>query len=144
MLMSLAAGLAISLAGSIDRLMEDAKTPHFMQMHSGELSTGGLETFAAQNDNVDDFQILEFLNLDGSDIILGEHALTGSLQGNGLCTQSSRFDFLLDLDQRPVKPAKGELYVPICYLKDGTARAGDTAMVCLLYTSRCCPQSRAG
>lgn len=129
MLVSLAAGLAISLTGSIDRLMEDAKTPHFMQMHSGDLSTGGLETFATQNDNVDDFQILEFLNLDGSNIILGEHTLTGSLQDNGLCTQSSRFDFLLDLDQRPVKPAKGELYVPICYLKDGTARAGDTAMV---------------
>ena len=58
MLVSLAAGLAISLTGSIDRLMEDAKTPHFMQMHSGDLSTGRLEIFAAQNDNVDDFQIL--------------------------------------------------------------------------------------
>lgn len=129
MLVSLAAGLAISLSGSIDRLMEDARTPHFMQMHSGDFSRDGLETFANQDTNVADFQVMEFLNVDSSQIMLGNNPLTGSLQDNGFCTQSKQFDFLLDLDQERVQPQPGELYVPVCYLKDGTAQTGDSAVI---------------
>lgn len=129
MLVSLAAGLTISLSGSIDRLMTDARTPHFMQMHSGELPEDGLKAFAEQNPNVADFQVMEFLNVDSSQIMLGDNPLTGSLQDNGFCTQSEQFDFLLDLDQKRVQPQQGEVYVPVCYLKDGTARTGDAAVI---------------
>ena len=129
MLMSLAASLAVSLAGSIDRLMADAKTPHFLQMHAGELPGQELEAFAAKNRDVEDFQVLEFLNLDSSMFRLGNHSLTDSLQDNGLSTQSSRFDFLLDLNQKPIQPKQGELYVPVCYLKEGIVKEGDLAVV---------------
>lgn len=129
MLMSLAASLAMDLAGSIDRLMTDAKTPHFLQMHAGKLPIDELEAFAEQNRDVKDFQVLEFLNLDSSKFRLGKHPLTGSLQDNGLSTQSSRFDFLLDLNQTPIRPKQGELYVPVCYLKDGLVKEGDVAVV---------------
>ena len=37
MLVSLAVILALNLAGALDRLMVQAETPHFMQMHSGPL-----------------------------------------------------------------------------------------------------------
>lgn len=45
----------VSLTGAVNRLMEDSKTPHFMQMHSGALDTAGLKTFAETNSSVDDF-----------------------------------------------------------------------------------------
>ncbi|WP_044356652.1 hypothetical protein, partial [Paenibacillus sp. E194] len=35
MLVSLAAILIVNLTGALDTLMIQAKTPHFMQMHSG-------------------------------------------------------------------------------------------------------------
>ena len=39
MLVALAAVFAVNLVGSIDTLMTQAQTPHFMQMHSGEIDT---------------------------------------------------------------------------------------------------------
>lgn len=55
LLLSLVSILSINLTGAVGRLMEDSKTPHFMQMHSGALDTAGLKTFAETNSSVDDF-----------------------------------------------------------------------------------------
>lgn len=129
MLLSLAAILTVNLSGAVDRLMLDAKTPHFMQMHSGELDKAALKAFARENGNVTDFQVLDFLNVESGQIILGGNSLAGSLQDNGFSVQSKRFDFLLDLDNKPVDPSDGELYVPVCYFQDGTAAVGDKASV---------------
>lgn len=129
MFLSLSAMLGGSLYGAVGRLMEEAETPHFMQMHSGALDMGQLEEFARDHGNVSDFQVLGFLGVDGSQIILGRNSLSGSMQDNGFSTQSSRFDFLLDLDNRPVHPGPGELYVPVCYYRDRTAAVGDEATV---------------
>ena len=45
--------------------MEQAQTPHFMQMHTGDFSREALEQFAAENENVESFQIMPFLNIEG-------------------------------------------------------------------------------
>ena len=129
MLVSLAAILVVNLSGSIDTLMLRAKTPHFMQMHSGDIDTSRLLSFAKQNDDVDEFQVLEFLNVDGTEIVLGGSPLAGNVQDNGFCTQSDKFDYLLDLDGNVIQVSDGELYVPICYMKDGTAKIGDKALI---------------
>lgn len=130
MLLSLAAILTVNLFGAVERLMTDAKTPHFMQMHTGEIDMAGLEAFADGNSNVADFQVLSFLNLENTDIILGGNMLTDSVQDNGVCTQSETFDLLLDLEYQPVKPQRGEVYVPVCYWKDGIVNMGDQASLC--------------
>ncbi len=130
MLVSMAAVLAVNLSGSIDTLMKRAETPHFMQMHSGDLDTARLRAFAENNGNVDEFQVLEFLNVDGGSIIIDGKPLAGSVQDNGFSMQSERFDYLLDLDGNVINAADGELYVPICYMKDNTAKAGDKAVIC--------------
>lgn len=130
MLLSLAAILSVNLFGAVDQLMMDAKTPHFMQMHTGELDMRELVNFAKDNSNVANFQVLRFLNVDNTKITLGDNSLTGSLQGNGFSVQSRQFDFLLDLNNQPVTPKNGELYVPVCYFKDGTAKVGDLAFLC--------------
>jgi len=129
MLVSLAAVLIINLSGAIDTLMTRAETPHFMQMHSGKIDTAGLTAFAEQNGGVEDFQVIEFLNVDGAEIVIGGNSLAGSVQDNGFCTQSSRFDYLLDLDGEIITVTEGELYVPVSHMKEGTAEPGDRAVI---------------
>lgn len=130
MLVSLAAILIVNLSGAIDTLMGQAKTPHFLQMHSGEIDTVRLTAFAEQNSNVDEFQVLEFLNVEGTQILINGNSLAGTVQDNGFCTQSEKFDYLLDLDGNIINVSNGEVYVPISYMKDGTAKPGDRAVIC--------------
>ncbi|WP_044480582.1 ABC transporter permease [Paenibacillus antibioticophila] len=129
MLVSLAVILVIHLSGAIDTLMTRAQTPHFLQMHTGEIDTARLAEFAEQNDHVDDYQVLEFLNMDGARIILGDNSLTTNIQDNGFSIQSEKFDYLLDLDGNIIHPSAGELYVPISYMKDNTTKVGDKAVI---------------
>ncbi len=129
MLVSLAAILVINLSGALDTLMKQAKTPHFMQMHSGEIDFARLTSFAQQNNNVDDFQVIEFLNMDGARIIFGDRSLANSVQDNGFSIQSEKFDYLLDLDGNIINVSDGQLYVPISYMRDNTTKVGDEAVI---------------
>lgn len=128
-LVSLAAVLVINLTGAIDTLMTISKTPHFMQMHSGEIDTQRLNSFAKQNDNVDEFQVIEFLNVLGSEIVIQGKNLASNVQDNGFTTQSDKFDYLLDLDGNIIKVSDGEIYIPICYMRDNAAKVGDKAVI---------------
>ncbi|MGE7091854.1 ABC transporter permease [Lysinibacillus sp. NPDC048646] len=129
MLVSLAAILVVNLSGSLDTLMKQAKTPHFMQMHSGEIDSARLTSFSEHNNNVDDFQVIEFLNMDGAQIIFGDRSLANSVQDNGFSMQSEKFDYLLDLDGNIINVSDGELYVPISYMRDNTTKVGDEAVI---------------
>ncbi len=129
MLVALAATLVVNLSGAIDALMQRARTPHFMQMHVGDLDRARLDAFAAANASVVDHQVLEFLNLDGAAFVFGDRSLAGSVQDNGLAVQSEAFDFLLDLDGKVISATTGEIYVPLTYLQDGSARVGERATV---------------
>ncbi len=129
LLVSLAAILIVNLSGAVNTLMTQAKTPHFMQMHSGEMDAVRLAAFAEQNSHVEDFQVLEFLNVDGAHIIIGGNSLANSVQDNGFSTQSKKFDYLLDLEGNVINVSDGEIYVPISYMKDGIARVGDRAVI---------------
>lgn len=126
---SVAAMLGINLFGAVDHLMEEARAIHFLQMHSGEIDTEELSRFAQTQGNVESFQLGRFLNVDGSDIFIGEHSLEGSVQDNGFSTQNEEFDFLLDLNGNVIHPADGEVYVPLGCKKDGSAESGDTLTV---------------
>ncbi|MFJ7952685.1 FtsX-like permease family protein [Lysinibacillus sp. NPDC096418] len=125
MLVSLSAILIVNLSGGIDTFMRQAKTPHFMQMHAGDIDTVRLSDFAEHNSTVDEFQVLEFLNVDGARIIIDGKSLADNVQDNGFSTQSEKFDYLLDLDGNVINVADGEIYVPVGYMKDGTAKVGD-------------------
>lgn len=129
MLVSLAATLVVNLSGAVDTLMTQGKTPHFLQMHSGELDLARLEAFAKQNPSVSDFQALEFLNLDGAQIIFESGSLADSVQDNGLAVQSEKFDYLLDLDGNIIEVSDGQIYAPIAYMQDGSAKVGEQVVV---------------
>ena len=87
-----------SLLNSIDRLMEKAETPDFLQMHSGEIDLPMLEDFAASHSEIDRMQIAAFLNLENGELSLGECSLADNTQDNGLSVQNGSFDYLLDLE----------------------------------------------
>lgn len=129
MLVSLAAILIVNLTGALDTLMTQAKTPHFMQMHSGDINFPRLKSFADGNYNVEEYQVVEFLGMDGTQIILGDNSLTGSVQDNGFSIQNEKFDYLLDLNGDIINVADGELYVPITYMRDNTTKLGDKAVI---------------
>jgi len=125
MLVSLAAILVVNLSGAIDALMVRSKTPHFMQMHAGELNMKRLTDFVDQRSDVEDYQVVEFLNVDSAMIIFEDGSLAGSVQDNGFSVQNERFDYLLDLDGNIIQVSDGEVYVPIPYLQEGLATIGD-------------------
>jgi putative ABC transport system permease protein len=130
MLVALAAILAVSLAGAIGNMMAQAETPHFMQMHSGDIDQSSLDAFAERDRNVAEYQALEFLNIDNSEIAIDGESLIGSVQDNGFSMQSGSFDYLMNLDSEIIYPADGEAYVPLAYMKDNTAQIGDALAVC--------------
>lgn len=126
MLTALAVSLTVDLFGAIDNMLISAKSPHFMQMHTGNVDMKLLKNFADTNDSVKDYQVLEFLNIEGADIVIGHDSLVGSIQDNGLSVQSEKFDLLLNLNGEVIHPADGEIYVPIYYLQEGNLALGDT------------------
>ena len=125
MLTGLAILLFASLTESIDVLMEEAETPHFLQMHTGDMDDASIAGFAQQRDDVEEMQICTFLNLQNSQITIGEASLENNMQDNGLCPQSESFDYLLDADGTIIYPSDGEVYVPVCYRKEYGIQAGD-------------------
>ena len=86
MLVSLAAILVVNL-GCAEYIDDTSQNPHFMQMHSGEIDSARLLLLRSDH-NVDDVQVMEFLNMDGTRIRLGEHSLANSVQDNGFSMQS--------------------------------------------------------
>ncbi len=127
MLTALAASLSANLMGAIDHMLLSAKSVHYMQMHTGGVDMGQLRSFADSNRTVEDVQVLEFLNLEGADIVIGEDSLAGSIQDNGLSVQGDKFDFLLDLNGEVIHPANGEMYVPLYYKEE--AALGDPVVI---------------
>ncbi|WP_270171889.1 FtsX-like permease family protein [Paenibacillus sp. SYP-B4298] len=125
LLVSLAAVVAIHLFGAVDTLMTQAKTPHFLQMHSGTVDRTRLDSFAAENSLVDQLQVVEFLNVDNARLFIDGRSLAGNVQDNGFTVQNEHFDYLLDLDGKAIEVADGEIYVPITYWKEGLANIGD-------------------
>ena len=126
MLLSSVILLIFNLSGSIDELMRKAQSPDYLQMHQGDIDQEKLENFAKSNKQVKEWQVLEFVNLEGYKIIINGHSQEGAVQDNGLVYQSEKFDFLLDLDNQVVQVNEGEIYLPLMFYKEGICQTGDT------------------
>ena len=129
MLLGLSILLYASLADSIDSLMNEAKTPDFLQMHTGELDLDRLNDFTQQREDVEAMQVCTFLNLQNSQISIGNESFENNMQDNGLSCQSSLFDYLVDADNKVIYPSEGEVYVPVCYRKEYGIKSGDVMRI---------------
>lgn len=121
--------LFVGLLGSVDTLMEKAQTPDFLQMHAGEISETELLRFVEENEQIREYQVLNFLNLENSSMTLDGHSLADSTQDNGICVQSGRFDYLLDLENEMIKVSDGEIYVPVCYRQEYDLAVGEKMQI---------------
>lgn len=115
MLVSLAVMLFMELLGAFGKSAEKAVIPDFMQMHTGSIDETQISAFAESRSEVKNFQICSFLNLNNSEIVLGNNSLADSTQDNGLSVQGDSFDFLLGMDNELPHVEKGQVYVPVCY-----------------------------
>lgn len=129
MLLGLSILLYASLADSIDSLMTEAKTPDFLQMHTGELDEDDVYSFSQQREDIEAMQICTFLNLQNSQISIGNESFENNMQDNGLSCQSSLFDYLVDADNEVIYPSEGEVYVPVCYRKEYGIKSGDVMRI---------------
>ena len=117
------------LLGAIDRLMERAQTPDYLQMHAGAVVEKEIQEFAQANAQVKECQISRFLNLENDKIYLGEHCLVESTQDNGLSVQNPSFDLLLDENNQLPQVNEGEVYVPVCYRQQYDLQVGDLMQI---------------
>lgn len=141
MLTALTLLLLSGLMGAIDDLMDQARVPDYMQMHTKDktaMETGEdiwesekaqIVRFAESCESVSKWQICPFLNLDNSRITLGGHNLADSTQDNGLTVQGKKFDYLLDTDNKIPEVLPGEVYVPVCYRSRYGLSVGDTMVL---------------
>jgi len=130
-LLASGAGLIIQLKASLDSLFEQSMAPHLVQMHAGELDRNRVETWAAGNPLVDQYQIVEMITVDGSHLTLGSWASTedDGVMDISFVVQNPRFDFLLDRDNRPMLPAPGEIGVPLYYREARDLAVGDRVRI---------------
>ena len=118
-----------SLSSAIDCLMLKAQTPDFLQMHTGEIDEEHITRFSKNRSEVEAMQICGFLNLQNSQLTIGEHSLVNNTQDNGLCCQNESFDLLIDAENKKIHPNPGEVYVPVCYKNEYGLKAGDLMQI---------------
>ena len=117
--------------GSVDALFEQAKPPHFLQMHRGDYDRATLSEFAGQHPEIESWLIEDMLGFDGAAIAWQQPAtgesgdFSGSLIDNLFVTQNQDFDFLLDQAGTIPRPSTGEVYVPVNYQQSYGLRIGD-------------------
>ena len=124
-MISLTTMLFMNLTGAITHLMEVAKTPDYLQMHTGEIDTEALERFALGRPEVMDYQVLPFLNLDNSILTLSGQSMLDSTQDNGISVQGDEFDYMVDLQNELPTVLPGQVYVPVCYESVYQVETGD-------------------
>lgn len=126
---ALSAVLFTDLLGSVNGLMDMAKTPDYLQMHAGEMDVDQVEAFAEEYPGVDCWQVSSFLNLENNTLTLGNSNLAENTQDNGLCMQGEKFDYLLDMNNTCPEVKTGEVYVPVCYRSLYDLQIGDTMQI---------------
>ena len=122
--------LTVSLTSSIERFVETAKSPHLLQMHSGNVDRKRLQNFVQQHPEIASWQLTDFVNVEGSAIRINrQDSLQDSSQDNGFSSQNQNFDFLLDQYNRPAQPQPGQVYIPLYYYNSGKIKISDKIRV---------------
>ncbi|MEE0931184.1 MAG: ABC transporter permease [Acutalibacteraceae bacterium] len=129
-LMAAGTMIIIQLFDSIDSMYEVAKPPHFMQMHVGDIEEEKIGEFAEQCDYVTDWQIVDMVNIDGSNIWITKsdnttYSLSDCMLGLGMVKENEKYDLLLNEDNEPVYPNSGEIGVPVILLDSYDMSIGD-------------------
>ncbi|WP_000580363.1 FtsX-like permease family protein [Bacillus cereus] len=126
-LIASAAGILVDLFGSMDRLFKNSNAPHFVQIHAGEIDQRAIDTFVFRNKLVKKQQTVEMITIHGSNVFINDrkHAENNSVMDMSFVKQNRSFDFLLDLENQVIDVSRGEVGVPIYYMKEKDLKIGD-------------------
>ncbi len=123
--------IVIQLFSAINNLYEKAQPPHFLQMHSGDVEVSLLENLAESDPHVTDWQLMEMLNVDNTQIWVTKPdgvrlSFSDCLIDLGIIRQPEQYDLLLDTNNQRITPARGEIGVPLILLDQYHMEIGDT------------------
>ncbi|MGC9312544.1 MAG: ABC transporter permease, partial [Sediminispirochaetaceae bacterium] len=131
LLLATGSNLVVELSNSLNALFENARAPHFVQMHAGELDQGGIDRWSAAQELVREQQTVEMINIDGSALFLGagSPAEEDTVMDISFVTQNRGFDFLLDSGNGRQEIAPGEIGVPVYFMQKNGLKRGDQVRV---------------
>lgn len=134
-LMATGAMVIERLTGAVDRLFDEARPPHFLQMHTGDYDAAALDAFAQRHPEIAAWTVVQLYGFDGAAISWERPAsglsgdLSESLIDNLFVTQNRDFDFLIDENGAIADPGPGEVFVPVAH-RDGVGlQPGDRLRV---------------
>lgn len=125
LLVSSGSRMIMELTSSIQYLFSESKTPHFVQMHAGELDQAKVISWAEADPNVEQHQIVEMVNIDGANLFLGAESEKNSVMDIDFVTQNQDFDYLLNLNSEMIQVNDGEIAVPVFYMQQNKLRIGE-------------------
>ncbi|MEU3308271.1 ABC transporter permease [Nocardiopsis sp. NPDC006832] len=134
-LMATGAMVMERMLGSVDELFEQARPPHFLQMHVGDIDTDALERFADRHPEIEAWHVVEAIGLDGAALSwershTGESGdLSDSLIDQLFTTQNEEFDLLLDETGAAPHPSPGEIHLPVAHRTAFDLRVGDVLRI---------------
>ena len=131
MLIAGAFSIIADMAGAMDDFFEEAKPLHYMQMVTGAIDQKAIDDFSAEHELVTAQQTSELLGIDNNYIYYGDNPepYADSVMEISFVTQSPRFDFLLDENNRIVSVEPGGIAVPLYAIDAYNLKAGDTVAV---------------
>lgn len=124
------AGLIAQLGGAADALLDQARAPHLVQMHAGDVDKHSIDRFAHDNPNVTDHQVVELLTLNSSDLVFAGVDQRDNVQQNSLVVPPKSGDLLLNEDNQPIDAVEpGTVIMPIMYKIEGSLQVGDVVEI---------------
>lgn len=125
LLVSSGSRMIMELTSSIQYLFSESKTPHFVQMHAGEMDQAKVHTWAKDQPMVAQHQIVEMVNIDGANLFLGAESEKNSVMDIDFVAQNQDFDYLLNLNSEIIQVKDGEIAVPVYYMQQNQLSVGD-------------------
>ncbi|KGE16347.1 ABC transporter permease [Paenibacillus wynnii] len=131
LLVSAGSSMIMELSNSLNNLFTASKAPHFVQMHSGELNQSEIDDWTSKNDLVKAQQTVEMINIDGSNLYLGNDTESekNSIMDLDFVRQNTSFDLLLNLESQVIQLSRGEIAVPIYYKQQKNMNIGDKVKI---------------
>lgn len=131
LLVASGSNMIMELVNSLNYLFTQSNAPHFVQMHAGEIDQGDIDRWASSNNLVGSQQTVEMINIDGSNIYLGNSGTTekDTVMDIGFVAQNPSFDFLLDLENQVIQVSRGEIAVPIYFMQQNDLKIDDKVRI---------------
>lgn len=106
-------------------LWATAHPPQALQMHTGKMDEAAIKTWAADQPEIEDVQIVPTLPIPVAKLWVDGKYQGDSVIEPALVTQQASFDFLLGEDGQPAQPKPGEIVMPVHYVATGKVKVGD-------------------